>query len=832
MALGNPKNKIVWLVMALFFLWGNLGGPEEAFAAQAVILEDSVFPDPVFLQYIKRFDMNHDGIFSEFEIESIKTVDVSAMGISSLEGIQLLGALEELNCYNNQITELDIRANEQLSSLNCGKNQLSSLDVSRNPKLKILNCNDNVITEIDLRPLTELRQLYVAGNQIAELDVECSENLEVLYCSGNQLSRLSLGKLDNLVRLDCSKNKIQVLDLQKSKDMEYINSSENQLSEIRLGNKPLVSYMLLSHNRLIELNLGSIPKLRELYVSDNRLEHLEVSECPELKTLSCYNNVLKELDMGKNQGLQVVHCYNNQLLSLDLEKNTALENWYLSPQTRGVKAWKEEAGWIFMFDNTVTPAQSGRIAFADSRIVYNKDKGQGVIRSTALPEQISYAYDNQGKVTQNNMMVTLLLSPVEQVYNITFQIRAGDEAYGSIFSEMEALPEGIHIPREYFQAVPASDCEFDGWYCREDMIEPGQEVVVGNTVYEARFYPDKNKNKKDDRNEQFQIAYSVRSGDEAFLAFYEALHTGYGTGLGEEEIPAIGVSGIWKIDGYYLEGRKLSREELLAYEVKTNLQTEVRTFPDENGSQVDDRIEEIPVSFRIQTGQEAMGSLSCDTYHAIYGETIRIGTVCKVTPAEGYEFIGWYLNGKRVEAGSVVIKESVIYRAAFRPMRKHIDGGDDDGGNLKPAWQTPETVPETEPRPVPAEEYEGNSQETKANSYQKEMVATETKANTVNIVLPSAEETRKTEDDSIKITISRISGSNDSGKAIPFYKIKNEAMRETLSFDKEAGNHMLQKIRVNHCIWHTILMLLALILEWLLIFERELEAGSEEEKDE
>lgn len=78
---------IAWLFLAPLFLRSCLSEPNEIFAAEPVNLESSVFPDPIFLQYLKRFDRNHDGVLSDLEIENIRTVNVSAMGISSLEGI-------------------------------------------------------------------------------------------------------------------------------------------------------------------------------------------------------------------------------------------------------------------------------------------------------------------------------------------------------------------------------------------------------------------------------------------------------------------------------------------------------------------------------------------------------------------------------------------------------------------------------------------------------------------------------------------------------------------------------------------------------------------------
>jgi len=44
--------------------------------------------------------------------------------------------LEELYCYNNKLTSLEVSGSPLLRLLECGKNQLTSLDVSNNPQIE------------------------------------------------------------------------------------------------------------------------------------------------------------------------------------------------------------------------------------------------------------------------------------------------------------------------------------------------------------------------------------------------------------------------------------------------------------------------------------------------------------------------------------------------------------------------------------------------------------------------------------------------------------------------------------------------------------------------
>lgn len=56
-------------------------------------------------------------------------MDVSNQGIASLQGIGYFTQLESLNCRGNQLTELDVNANQTLKSLNASDNRLTSLTV-------------------------------------------------------------------------------------------------------------------------------------------------------------------------------------------------------------------------------------------------------------------------------------------------------------------------------------------------------------------------------------------------------------------------------------------------------------------------------------------------------------------------------------------------------------------------------------------------------------------------------------------------------------------------------------------------------------------------------
>ena len=103
--------------------------------------------------------------------------------------------LKRLNCFNNQLSSLDVSRNGNLTDLYCSKNQLSSLDVSKNGDLKWLYCSNNQLSSLDVSKNGDLWNLDCSNNQLSSLDVSKNELLEELCIDGNLFSTSTLNDL-------------------------------------------------------------------------------------------------------------------------------------------------------------------------------------------------------------------------------------------------------------------------------------------------------------------------------------------------------------------------------------------------------------------------------------------------------------------------------------------------------------------------------------------------------------------------------------------------------------------------------------------------------------
>ena len=180
--------------------------PENGVSAQAdpvdsefVEINDTNFPDPVFLQYVK---------------DNIDTADTTSGQKDDKLSKAERDAVTEINIDNKNCTDLTgIAYFANLTELNCSYNKLTTLDVSKNAKLSALRCYDNGMEKLNLGDITHLTLLQCENNNLTELDVSKNPYLEELQCRENKLRRLVIGKKYSLTGLYLRGNQLTSLDL-------------------------------------------------------------------------------------------------------------------------------------------------------------------------------------------------------------------------------------------------------------------------------------------------------------------------------------------------------------------------------------------------------------------------------------------------------------------------------------------------------------------------------------------------------------------------------------------------------------------------------------------
>ena len=311
--------------------WSGFGTFKDA---SSLFINEAMFPDENFRNWLLSQSYGSDGILTEEEIASVTKIDVSApyssssRKIKTLQGIEHFTALTELNCAYNQITSLDMSKNTQLTSLSCNGNQLTSLDVSKNTKLTKLNCNNNKLASLDISKNMLLTELNCGSNQLTSLYVSNNTALTSLQCSGNQLTSLNISRNFVLTELNCDDNQLTSLDASKNTALTELLCRRNKLTSLNVSECSALTNLNCYNNQLTSLDVSKCTKLSRLECYGNKLTSLNVTGFAALKYLNCYSNQLTYLNVSECSALEYLYCNGNQLTYLNVSGYKALTELY------------------------------------------------------------------------------------------------------------------------------------------------------------------------------------------------------------------------------------------------------------------------------------------------------------------------------------------------------------------------------------------------------------------------------------------------------------------------------------------------------------------------
>ena len=314
------KKLLILLALLTACVFCFAAGAEE----KGTAIDEEHFPDGAFRKAVSKYDLDGDGFLSAEEAEGVVSICVNNSGIKTIRGVEYLTGLEELDCANNKLTELDVSRIAGLKELMCGNNRLTELDLSGNP---------------------ELTGLYCWQNRLTELDVSSNLMLENLYCWDNQLTKLDVSRNTKLTGLDCGDNRIEDLDISMLTGLTCLDISGYPIQEINLRIYPDLEQLRCAHCGLTELDTGGNPKLTWLECSDNQLTALSLAGNPELTYVRCERNRLTELDLSNNPWIIWLHCSGNPLETLDIRpcKELAMTVGRSEPaEEAGVLEWKRD----------------------------------------------------------------------------------------------------------------------------------------------------------------------------------------------------------------------------------------------------------------------------------------------------------------------------------------------------------------------------------------------------------------------------------------------------------------------------------------------------------
>ena len=233
------------------------------------------FPDEVFRNLVSTFDTDGSGSLKKAEIAAVKKLICPKSEITSLQGVEYLTALTQLDCSGNLLRKLDLSRNEALVTVDCSGNEIEELNTAGLSKLTTLDCSENNILALQLLSSKKLTALDCRGNNLTALNLTRNTELKTLDCGENALIALSLSTNTELKTLKCDQNKLMQLGLSANGKLKVLWCHQNNLTELNLSKNKEVSHLTVDHNPMISLNIKPVSALVKLVKNQQSQEDAE-----------------------------------------------------------------------------------------------------------------------------------------------------------------------------------------------------------------------------------------------------------------------------------------------------------------------------------------------------------------------------------------------------------------------------------------------------------------------------------------------------------------------------------------------------------------------------
>lgn len=244
--------------------------------AQYTAIPDSAFEN--FLEDNGMGDgIPNNGLVLTANIENVTHLDLpSFAGVSDMTGIEDFTTLEFLDFSYNTVSNIDLSQNINLSIFGCAFNQLTSLDLSNNMQLEMIACFVNQINSLQLNS-SFLHTLECYENQITTLDLSFCPLLTDIDCHTNSISVLNLTACTELITLTAWDNQLTFLDVSQNIKLQHLRIPYNNIASIDLSNNILLELFRSTYGNFEILDFSNNPNLGSVGCGYNpQLSYLDI----------------------------------------------------------------------------------------------------------------------------------------------------------------------------------------------------------------------------------------------------------------------------------------------------------------------------------------------------------------------------------------------------------------------------------------------------------------------------------------------------------------------------------------------------------------------------
>lgn len=297
-----------------------------ATASYSIHAQNVNIPDANFKSYLladAAINTNNDSEISVAEAQAFSgELLINGLSISDLTGIEEFINITRLDCYNNNLTSIDVSNNLALTRLHCSDNQIETLDISANTLITDIQCHNNgVLYELNIANGNNsyINWMKAYGNSLSciQIDAGFTPPAEAGIYNQGWTKGTSAFYSEDCAALN------QIVNIADANFKSYlVNNNSINLNgdtEITVGEAQATTELLINGLSISDLTgIEAFTNLTRLDCYANNLTTIDVSNNTNLTRLHCADNQITTLDVSDIPTLEQVHCQNNQLVELNV----------------------------------------------------------------------------------------------------------------------------------------------------------------------------------------------------------------------------------------------------------------------------------------------------------------------------------------------------------------------------------------------------------------------------------------------------------------------------------------------------------------------------------
>ncbi|MGY3793472.1 immunoglobulin-like domain-containing protein [Aquimarina sp. 433] len=285
---------------------------------------------------------------------ALRSIGASRCNLSSLDLVECPN-LETVALSVNNFTSLDFSNNPLLTTAYLSENELTSIDFRLNPLLTTLNMSENQLTSVDLR--TGNTQAFTSILLEDNPNLTCVSIDDPVYASMLLAERLDAQTVyskecGTYTYIPDENFEAALVDLgidSTPNDYHVLNTSAEAVTDLNVANRGItdltgikaftgVTTLNINENQIQEIDLSANLLLQDLDVSENLLQLLDLSMLPNLTSVNIQENLLFDFNLqnGNNTNITSFTATDNDDLACILvdDETFATTNFTsIDPQT-------------------------------------------------------------------------------------------------------------------------------------------------------------------------------------------------------------------------------------------------------------------------------------------------------------------------------------------------------------------------------------------------------------------------------------------------------------------------------------------------------------------